>query len=65
MGILKRLNIQYLDLILIHWPGTQKYKAGDKENQKVRLDTWKTFIELKNEKKVKDIGVSNFLTHHL
>lgn len=31
----------------------------------MRLETWNTFIQLQKEGKVKDIGVSNFLKHHL
>jgi len=43
-----------VDLLLIHWPGFTKYK-----------DTWKAFEELYEQKRLKAIGVSNFLTHHL
>ncbi|WP_445486510.1 aldo/keto reductase [Niallia sp. 03133] len=51
---LKKLNLDYLDLYLIHWPGKDKY-----------LDSWKAFERLYNEGLVKAIGVSNFHEHHL
>jgi diketogulonate reductase-like aldo/keto reductase len=63
--ILSKLDCGYLNLILIHWPGTFKHKADAPENRDIRLQTWNTLIELQKEGKVRDIGVSNFLTHHL
>lgn len=50
----KRLQLDYLDLYLIHWPGKSKF-----------LDTWKALEELYIEKRVKAIGVSNCLQHHI
>ncbi|MEM9077853.1 MAG: aldo/keto reductase [Bacteroidota bacterium] len=51
---LKRLDLDYLDLYLIHWPKEGLYK-----------DTWKALEKLYKEKRVRAIGVSNFLQHHL
>ena len=51
---LKRLDLDYLDLYLIHWPKEGLYK-----------DTWKALEKIYSEKRVKAIGVSNFLQHHL
>lgn len=51
---LERLGLDYLDLYLIHWPVAEKYK-----------ETWKALEHLYAEGKVKAIGVSNFLQHHL
>lgn len=51
---LERLQLDYLDLFLVHWPVKGKYK-----------DTWRALEYLYAEKKVKAIGVSNFLQHHL
>lgn len=50
---LKKLQTDYLDLYLIHWP-----KALNKE-------TWKALEQLYKEGRVKAIGVSNFKLHHL
>ncbi len=49
-----RLQLDYLDLYLIHWPVAGKYK-----------ETWKALEQLYREGKVRAIGVSNFMIHHL
>ena len=51
---LERLQTEYLDLYLIHWPVKGKYK-----------ETWRAMEKLYSDGKVKSIGVSNFLQHHL
>nr|WP_263324537.1 aldo/keto reductase [Neobacillus sp. Marseille-Q6967] len=51
---LNKLGLDYLDLYLIHWPGVDKYK-----------DTWKALEKLYKDGRVRAIGVSNFLIHHL
>ncbi|SHI51184.1 aldo/keto reductase [Pseudozobellia thermophila] len=51
---LGRLGTDYVDLYLIHWPVVAKYK-----------ETWKALEKLYKEKRVRAIGVSNFLQHHL
>ncbi|AYK58464.1 glyoxal/methylglyoxal reductase [Bacillus subtilis subsp. subtilis] len=51
---LKRLQLDYLDLYLIHWPGKDKYK-----------DTWRALEKLYKDGKIRAIGVSNFQVHHL
>lgn len=59
---LKRLRTDYLDLYLIHWPLPDPSYGNWKE---LDLDTWKMMEELYHEGRVKAIGVSNFLPHHL
>ena len=51
---LKKLGMDYLDLYLVHWPVKGKYK-----------ETWKAIEEIYQQGRVKAIGVSNFLQHHL
>ncbi|UTB81419.1 aldo/keto reductase [Staphylococcus carnosus] len=53
---LKNLGLDYLDLYLIHWPGT---------DNDLMIDTWKGMEDLYNAGKVKNIGVSNFNVEHL
>jgi 2,5-diketo-D-gluconate reductase A len=53
---LSRLEVDYVDLYLIHWP----VPAHDRY-----VETWETFIELRDEHLVRSIGVSNFLSPHL
>ncbi|WP_368504895.1 aldo/keto reductase [Alkalihalophilus sp. As8PL] len=51
---LKKLDIDYLDLYLIHWPVDGKF-----------VETWKALEKLYKEGRVRAIGVSNFHIHHL
>lgn len=50
----RKLDLDYIDLYLIHWPGKDKYK-----------ETWKAFEKLHKEGYIRAIGVSNFKIHHL
>lgn len=51
---MEKLGLEYLDLYLIHWPITGKFK-----------DTWRALEEIYRDGKVRSIGVSNFHVHHL
>ncbi|HDR4948163.1 aldo/keto reductase [Bacillus cereus] len=51
---LKKLELDYLDLYLVHWPVEGKYK-----------DTWRALETLYKEDRVRAIGVSNFQINHL
>lgn len=51
---LRDLQLEYLDLLLIHWPVEGKF-----------VDTWRVFEQLRNEGLVRSIGVSNFQVAHL
>nr|XP_022304553.1 uncharacterized protein LOC111111712 isoform X1 [Crassostrea virginica] len=62
---LSNLQCQYLDLYLIHWPGTQGKKPDDPQQHALRVGSWQDLIKLQKEGKVKHIGVSNFLQHHI
>ncbi len=53
---LQRLDLGYLDMLLIHWPSPA---------QDLYLDTWKAFEKVLNEGLVRNIGVSNFQPAHL
>ena len=50
---LKKLELDYVDLYLIHWPVSQ------------RVDSWKKLQELKKQGLCKSIGVCNFTVEHL
>ena len=50
---LERLQVDYIDLYLIHWPN------------KLNSETWKAFEHLYKTGKVKSIGVCNFKIGHL
>lgn len=53
---LKRLGLDYVDLLLIHWP----VPARD-----LYVSTWQTFEKLMAAGKARSIGVSNFKPAHL
>ncbi|MFI4984398.1 MAG: aldo/keto reductase [Solirubrobacterales bacterium] len=53
---LERLQLDYVDLYLIHWP----VPSNDRY-----VDTWKAFIDLRSDGLTRSIGVSNFQPAHL
>ena len=53
---LERLGMEYVDLLLIHWP----LPARD-----LYVNTWETFIRLRDAGKARAIGVSNFKPAHI
>jgi len=53
---LGRLGLEYVDLLLIHWPMPQ---------QDLFVSTWQTFETLVASGKARSIGVSNFKPAHL
>lgn len=59
---MKRLGIDYCDLYLIHWPNPAMYRdCWQQKNAK----TWKAMEKLYNEGRIRAIGISNFLPHHI
>lgn len=59
---MRNLDLDYIDLYLIHWPANKmKYKNPSEVN----ATTWEALEELYEEGRVRAIGVSNFLPHHL
>jgi len=53
---LGRLGLEYVDLLLMHWPAPWLGLYGD---------TWRTFEKLKADGLARSIGVSNFKVSHL
>jgi methylglyoxal/glyoxal reductase len=51
---IERLDTEYIDLYLIHWP------KGD-----LSVETWKAMEEIYTQGRARAIGMSNFLVHHL
>ncbi|MCX7522611.1 aldo/keto reductase [Microbacterium sp. STN6] len=53
---LERMGLDYVDLLLIHWPLPQR---------DLFVSTWRTFEKLHEQGKARAIGVSNFKPDHL
>ena len=61
LASLRRLEVDYLDLYLLHWPLTDAaYELHDHAHAAVRLEAWRALVALKREGLVRAIGVSNF-----
>ena len=59
---LNNLRTDYLDLYLIHWPLPE---PGYKEWRQLDKETWRAMEELYEAGKIRAIGLSNFLPHHI
>ena len=58
---LEDLQLEYIDLYLIHWPVCWKRGTVLVDDTETSIEEcWKTLEQLKREGKVKSIGVSNF-----
>ncbi|MGW8043004.1 aldo/keto reductase [Staphylococcus shinii] len=51
-----RLNVEYIDLYLIHWPNPRHGKF---------IEAWQAMIDARNAGLIKSIGVCNFLPEHI
>lgn len=56
LSSLELLGLEYLDLLLIHWPNP---------DQDLYVDAWRGLIDLREKGLVRAIGVSNFKVSHL
>lgn len=59
---LKKLQTNYIDLYLIHWPNPIKFRDNWKEQN---AESWRALEDLYKEDKLKSIGISNFEPHHM
>lgn len=59
---LKKLNLEYMDMYLLHWPANAKQFDNWRD---INASSWKALEKLYEEGKVKAIGVSNFMKEHL
>jgi 2,5-diketo-D-gluconate reductase A len=51
-----KLGLEQLDLFLIHWPVPSQDKY---------VEAWKTMVELRDQGRIRSVGVSNFNQDHL
>lgn len=59
---MKKLDMEYLDLYLIHWPNPIKYRDCWQE---ANAGSWKAFEELYTAGRIRSIGISNFHPRHI
>ena len=59
---MKKLDMDYLDLYLIHWPNPIAFRDHWQESN---AGTWKAFEELYKAGRIRAIGISNFRPHHI
>lgn len=53
-AMLLRMDVEYVDLLLLHWPVPGR-----------RIDSWRAMERLRKSGIARAIGVSNFMPHHL
>lgn len=61
---MEKLQVDYLDLLLIHWPNPKASRETLSWKQR-NAQVWTALEELYETGKVRAIGVSNFMEHHL
>lgn len=61
---LEKLQVDYVDLVLIHWPNPKAVREHDGWKQR-NQEVWRALETLKEAGKIRSIGVSNFYIHHL
>lgn len=62
---IQNLQIDYIDLYLIHWPGVSGIDVSSSENKKYRKMTWSALAKLHKSGLCRSIGVSNYTIPHL
>ncbi len=60
---LNRLQTDYIDIYMMHWP--RQTGADDEKWKELDVETWMAMESIVRQGKVKRLGLSNFLPHHL
>lgn len=60
---LNRLQMDYVDIYMIHWP--RQTGAVDENWKELDIETWHAMEDMVKQGRVKRLGLSNFLPHHL
>jgi len=60
---LQNLGVDYVDLLLMHWPGN--YNSQNPRNRAVRKQIWEVFESIHKAGVAKAIGKCNFAVHHM
>jgi diketogulonate reductase-like aldo/keto reductase len=59
---LNKLGLDYIDLVLIHWPSPKAFRS---DWQQRNHEVWKALEAYYQQGKIKAIGISNFKTQHI
>ncbi|WP_225743687.1 aldo/keto reductase [Marinilactibacillus sp. Marseille-P9653] len=59
---LDKLDTNYIDLYIIHWPNPKKFRDNWKE---ANAQSWRAMEEAVEAGKIRALGVSNFHPHHI
>ena len=62
---LKKLQVDFVDLLLIHWPAKSRIPITSDKHPQYRIETWRALERLYEEKKTRAIGISNFSVFHI
>eukprot|EP00347_Sterkiella_histriomuscorum_P013149 403365823 len=62
---LQNFDLDYIDLMLIHYPGTKGLKQDDPKNKQNRIETWKVLESYVKQGSIISIGLSNFTKNHV
>eukprot|EP01025_Chloroclados_australasicus_P065265 TRINITY_DN889_c0_g2_i3.p1 TRINITY_DN889_c0_g2~~TRINITY_DN889_c0_g2_i3.p1 ORF type:complete len:294 (+),score=47.79 TRINITY_DN889_c0_g2_i3:449-1330(+) len=62
---LQYLQMDYIDLMMIHWPGAHGIEPSGQQNRNLRMETWRVLEEFQQQGVIKHIGVSNYEIGHL
>lgn len=59
------LGLDYIDMVLIHWPGVKGFKLDDVRNQQHRKKTYQELERAYRDGIIKSFGVSNYNIKHI
>ena len=60
---LERLQTDYVDIYMMHWP--RQTGKDDEKWKELDAETWKAMEKMVEQGRVRRLGLSNFLPHHL
>ena len=62
---LANLDLEYIDLMFLHFPATEGLEKDDPLHVENRHGSWRALEEYVEKGTIKFIGISNFLTNHI
>ena len=62
---LAALRTDYLDCVLMHWPGAAGFPPADTAHIALREAAWAALHDMRRAEVIREVGASNFLVPHL